>query len=160
MMGMESYFFTVSICTSLSENRVKEYFDQHYKVTPYSRPSGKFFRHRIKDPKRFVIDKKAVVDMKFSGNKIYCTFELCFSNYSENLLYIYNVAKGLCFLGNFAYLIVLKNQYDFSNMDFKLFEQLLYNAFKTKFCLFKQKYGLVKQNILPHDFYNKIRWLK
>jgi hypothetical protein len=119
-------------------------------------PSGKLFRRRIVDDSRFVIDNKAVVAVTVMENTADITFELCFSNFECNLLYIYNVAKWVSILGK-TKLKVLSSEYDFSNLDYEEFRGIISESFSNKFHEFSERYGQINTDILPHDFYSLVR---
>lgn len=158
-MGMESYYFTISFDGSTPE-KIKDFFQRNYIVKPYSMPTGKLFRHRIIDENRFVIDNKAVIGINSVKDRINVTFELCFSNYSNNVAYAFGVAKKLCLLGSSSYLVLPHSQYSFDLLDISEFKRVLEQSHKEKLRLFNQTYGEVKTDILPQDFYDYIRKLK
>ena len=158
-MGMESYDITLDVenLKFRDFNSIRECFKQRYSVSEYKMPSGKLFRKSIVDDSRFVIDGKAVVTITKTQNKMEFTFELCFSNYEDNLSYIYNVAQWVSSLGIKTKLIVLNSEFDFSALDCKKFKKIVSESFSRKFQQFSAQYGKIKADILPHDFYNWIR---
>lgn len=158
-MGMESYFFTILLHGPLAETDIRTFFEQFCEVKPYLLPTGKLFKRHVIDEERFVIDNRAVVRIFTSEEGVNVNFELCFSNYATNIVYIFNISKKVCSLGDAADLILLNHSFDFNSVGLDRFKQLLQESHSDKLCLFTNKYGNVNINILPHEFYNYIRKL-
>ena len=158
-MGMESYYIMLDVedLKISDSNSIREYFKQRYSVSEYKMPSGTLFRKAIVDDSRFVIDGKAVVTITKMLNKTEFTFELCFSNYEDNLSYIYNVAQWISSLGIETKLKVLNSEFNFRALDCESFKKIVSESFSRKFQQFTAQYGKIKADILPHDFYNWIR---
>lgn len=156
-MGMESYYITLNVEDLKFSDSIKECFKQRYSVSEYKMPSGRLFKKSIVDDRRFVIDGKAVVTITKMHNKTEITFELCFSNYEDNLLYIYNVAKWISSLGIETKLLVLNSKFNFNALDCEKFKKIVSESFSWKIQQFSAHYGKMKADILPHDFYNWIR---
>lgn len=156
-MGMESYYITLDVEDLKFSDSIRECFKQRYRVSEYKMPSGKLFKKSIVDDSRFVIDGKAVVTITKMQNKTEITFELCFSNYENNLSYIYNVAQWISSLGIETKLIVLNSEFDFSALDCEKFKKIVSESFSGKIQQFSAHYGKINADILPHDFYNLIR---
>ena len=156
-MGIESYFFTIILHGQLSETEVKSFFQGGCEVKPYSMSAGKLFKRRIIEKERFVIDNKAIVRIYTSAEGINVNFELCFSNYASNVVYIFDIAKKLCLLGDSARLILPNCNLDFSLVDLDNFKQILQKSYKDKRLSFRNKYGNINVDILPHEFYSYIR---
>ena len=140
-----------------SNDDIAQLFKQKYNVSNYKMPSGKLFKRHVVDASRFVIDNKAVVTIAIMQNTADITFELCFSNYESNLSYIYNVAKWVSSLGKTTLIKVLNSEYDFSNLDYDKFKDIISESFSNKFYQFNKRYGQINADILPHDFYNWMR---
>lgn len=156
-MGMESYYITLDVRDLKFSDSIRECFKQRYSVSEYKMPSGKLFKKTIVDDSRFVIDGKVVVTITKMQNKTKITFELCFSNYEENLSYIYNVAQWVSSLGVETKLIVLNSEFNFSDLDCEKFKKIVSKSFSGKIQQFSTHYGKIKADILPYDFYNWIR---
>ena len=159
-MGMQSYFFTLWVSRTLTDKGIKEFFQQNYKVSPYLWRSEKLLKRYNIDAKRFVIDKKAVVKINTLRNETSITFELCFCNYNENVEYMYNVLKKLnIFLGKGTQLILINIKYDFNLLDLEKFRKILKESHKDKLNIFQNKYGNIKEDILPQNFYSQLNKL-
>lgn len=156
-MGMESYYITLNVESLTSGGDITSLFKQEYHVSRYKMPSEKLFKRRIADDRRFVIDHKAVVTVVVNQNTADITFELCFSNYENNLLYIYNVAKWVSLLGKTTHLKVLNSTYNFGDLDYEKFRAIISESFSGKYHHFNQHYGEINTDILPCDFYGWIR---
>lgn len=154
-MGMASYYFTLEMKESPMDKEIKRLFEQQYKVSEYQMPSGRLFRKQINDNSRFIIDNKAVVSISADRNITEISFELCFSNFLENLSYMYNVSKWVSSLCHKTTLIVLNSQYDFDRLDVEKFRNIIMQAYSKKYHLFKQQYGEITADILPQKFYSK-----
>lgn len=156
-MGMESYYITLDVENLKFSDSIRECFKQRYSVSEYKTPSGKLFKKPIVDDSRFVIDGKAVVTITKMQNKTDVTFELCFSNYEDNLSYIYNVAQWISSLGIETKLIVLNSEFNFSGLDCEKFKKIVSESYSGKIQQFSAHYGKINADILPHDFYSWIR---
>ena len=160
---MESYFFTISISNDIMNYDItKNFFEKSCKVGPYLAPSGKLFKRYIKDEDRFTIDNKAVVTIYESEKQTDVNFSLCFSNYSVNVEYIYNISKQISDLSKSdSYLILLDKKYQFNGMEIKHFKELLLLSHKEKYNIFITNYGNMNIDILPQNFYSYINkiWL-
>lgn len=158
MMGMEGYFLTLEVETLLDSNEIKKSFEEKYKINQCLIPTGNFLKRYIVDDSRFVIDNKAVVNVVVLKNVTKIIFELCFCNYESNLVYIFNVSKWVSSLGSSAELIVLNNRYNFNLLEFWEFKYLVMQSYAEKYKCFNAKYGEIKKDILPQNFYNWIRY--
>lgn len=156
-MGMESYYIKLDVEDLKFSDSIKECFKQRYSVSEYKMSSGKLFKKSIVDDRRFVIDGKAIVTITKMQNTTEITFELCFSNYEDNLLYIYNVAQWISSLGRETKLIVLNSEFIFNALDYEKFKKIISKSFNVKMQQFNARYGKIKVDILPHDFYIWIR---
>ena len=156
-MGMESYYITLNIENLNSSDTIMQLLKQNYHVSDYKMPSGKLFKRYIIDDSRFVIDNKAVVAIGVNQNVTEVTFELCFSNYENNLSYIYNVAKCIASLAKTMHIKVLNTEYNFGNLDYEKFKEIVSKSFCKKYHLFFEHYGEISQDILPCNFYAWIR---
>ena len=155
-MGMEGYFFALEF-KSLKQEDIKEHLKEHCLIQPYKMPSGKLFKKYIVDRQRFTIDGKAVVRIYEEGGVSKTTFELCFTNFENNLLYIFNVAKDLSLKSNSVSVVIYNQKYDFDEMLFEEFKSILIKAYKNKIKLFESEYGVINVDILPANFYKKYR---
>ncbi|MBQ6552864.1 MAG: hypothetical protein IJL83_04535 [Clostridia bacterium] len=153
-MGMESYFFTLEVKCALTPDTIRRAFENKYSVSKYSRPSGCLFKRRVVDDDRFVIDKKAVVDIASVQETIKVVFELCFSNFERNLGYIFDVSKWVSSFGSETKLTVLNSQCDFDMLDIDGFKAVINREYSEKLRLFRDEYGETDEDILPHDFYD------
>lgn len=156
-MGIESYYIKLTGKAIKSSADIMQVFKQKYSVSEYKILSGRLFRRHIIDDSRFIIDKKAVVTLNTSQNITEITFELCFSNYDNNLFYIFGVAQWISSLFYTIKLKVQSVEYDFRNMTYEEFKTIISESFSDKFYRFKEHYGVVNKDILPNDFYNWIR---
>ena len=156
-MGMESYYITLAVEDLKFSDSIRECFKQRYSVSKYKMPSGKLFKKSIVDDSRFVIDGKAVVTITKIQNKTKITFELCFSNYEDNLTYIYNVAQWISSLGIETKLIVLNSEFNFGALDLEKFKNIVSESYSRKIQQFSAHYGKISADILPNNFYNWIR---
>lgn len=156
-MGMESYYIKLNIKGLKNSYDIKQLFKQKYKVSKYKMSSGKLFKRKILDDNRFVIDNKAIVTITTMQNTADITFELCFSNYENNLLYIYNVAEWISSIGETVQLNVLNAEYDFKCLNYEEFKTIVSESFFNKHRQFKIRYGEINKDILPQDFYNRFR---
>ena len=156
-MGMESYYIKLDVEDFKFSYPIRECFKQRYSVSEYKIPSGKLFKKSIADDSRFVIDGKAVVTITKMQSSTEFTFELCFSDFEDNLSYIYNVGQWISSLGIGAKLIVLNSEFDFSDLDFENFKKIVSESYSGKIQQFSAHYGKIKADILPYDFYNWIR---
>lgn len=160
-MGMESYFVTIEIVNcSLTEQQLKDYLRQNYKVTSYLMPTGNLFKRYVRNESRFVIDKKATVTTSTTSKGLSISFQLCFSNYNQNVTYIFDVCKSLCLLESGCVLVLMNNQYDFNALNIDEFRALLLQSHKDKRDTFVKKYGEINCDILPQYFYECIKYLK
>lgn len=156
-MGMQSYYITLDVRDLKFSNSIKERFQQRCSVSDYKMLSGKLFKKPIVDDSRFVIDGKVVVTIAKMQNKTKITFELCFSNYENNLVYIYNVVQWISSSGVETKLIVLNSEYNLSDLDCEKFKKIVSKSFSGKIQQFNTRYGKIEANILPYDFYDWIR---
>ena len=157
-MGMESYYITLDVENLKSSNSIRECFKQRYSVSEYKMPSRKLFKKPTVDDSRFVIDDKAVVTIIKMHNKAEITFELCFSNYEDNLSYIYNVAQWISSFGTETKHIVLNSEFNFSGLDCEKFKRIVSESFSVKIQQFSARYGKINADILPNDFYSS--WIR
>lgn len=158
-MGIESYFFTILLHGPLEETEARSFFEQFCDIKPYLLPTGKLFKRYTIDEKRFAIDNRAVVRISTLEEGVNVDFELSFSNYAPNVIYIFDISKRLCSLGDSIDLILLNHNFDFSSMSLDEFKQLLQESHSDKLRYFTNRYGNIDVNILPHEFYNYIRKL-
>ena len=86
-MGMESYFFSLNMETMLQPDNILNFFQRHYRVRAYD--TIHFKKQRLTENGRFSLDNRVVVQMFSTPNGILFTFESCFSNYQNNMIYIY-----------------------------------------------------------------------
>lgn len=156
-MGMESYYITLDIKGGKFNDSISECFKERCSVSEYKMPSGKLFQKYIVDDRRFVIDGKAVVTVMKMQDQTAITFELCFSNFEENLSYIYNVAQWISTFGIETKLIVLNAEFDFDTLNFERFQKIVSESYNGKIQQFSARYGKMNADILPNDFYNWIR---
>ncbi len=155
-MGMESYYITLDIKELKFSHSLNQCFKQRYRVSKYKIPSGKLFQKSIVDDRRFVIDGKAVVAIMEMQDHTEITFELCFSNFEENLSYVYKVAQWVSSLGVETKLIVLNSDYDFSSLDCKKLKEIVSESYHEKLQQFRTRYGNMNADILPNEFYQRI----
>lgn len=156
-MGMQSYYITLDVRDLKFSDSIKECFKQMYSVSDYKMLSGELFKKPTVDDSRFVIDGKVVVTIEKIQNKTKITFELCFSNYENNLVYIYNVVQWVSSFGVETKLIVLNSEYNLSGLNCEKFKKIVSKAFSGKIQQFNTRYGKIEANILPYDFYDWIR---
>lgn len=153
-MGMESWFFTLSLEQVSDVSRIHDFFMKRCAVSPYNRMTkGFIFKRRIADERRFVIDDKAVIEVESSNRAVHITFELCFCNYEKNVEYAYSLAKALSLLGDNARLIVLRNRFDLSEVSLDKFKAILSKYHGVKMRSFVRTYGILDVDVLPGDFY-------
>ena len=154
-MGMESYFIKLDVENINVDGGILRAFKQKYNVDKCKIPSGKLFVKYINDDNRFVIDNKAVVSVDMEcKNAINIIFELSFCNYENNLLYIYNVIKWISLLCAQTRLQVFNVKYRFDALDFDEFRTIIRDSYSNKYHQFCARYGVIKEDILPYNFYN------
>ena len=55
--------------------------------------------------------------------------------------------------------MLFSDSHDLSLLDFDMFRQLMQKSHKVKLGIFNKKYSALNVDILPHDFYDRIRKL-
>ena len=156
-MGMESYFIKLTVKGEISKDSLTTLFIQKYDVSKYKIPSGRLLQRGFVDDSRFVMDHKAVVAITALENETEVTVECCFANFERNLSYIYDVAQWVSSLGKETKLTVLTSEYDFNSLDFEAFRSIVTRSYHAKLSQFNARYGTIKEDILPNQFYKRIR---
>ena len=156
-MGIESYFFSVEFKDILTTEEVMSVFEKKYNVLPYMTLSGNLIKHYHVWENCYVLDNKAVIHI-YEPSKI--TFDLCFSNFETNLIYMYGVLRNILPMGERANLIIYNKKHSFEHLNVEEFKYLLKDANKDKFNTFKRYYGDLEFDTIPNDFYRYFRRFK
>lgn len=152
-MGMASYFFSLNVETILQPTNILDFFRQHYKVRSYDTIRRK--KQLLTENERFSLDNRVVIEMSKAQNGIVLTFEVCFSNYQNNMMYVFEIAGALTRFGSVE--LVLPDQTTFPlPIDFGEFYRTLNHSHEAKYKLFTEKYGNgMRKNYLPNAFYKR-----
>lgn len=152
-MGMESYYYALKMNTNLSCMDLVDLLRRHYRVRPYTTVSRK--ERTIINQERFSLANRAIIGFQQLSGTVQITFEVCFTNYVSNIVYLFEVALLLMNFGSLE-LVLFEEAYPLSPSDFDLFCNKLRYSHKAKYNMFVKKYGEnIKFCCLPNDFYRK-----
>lgn len=152
-MGMESYYYTLKMNTNLSCMDLVDLLRRHYRVRPYTTVSRK--ERAIINQERFSLANRAIIGLQQLSGTVQITFEVCFTNYTSNIVYLFEVALLLMNFGSLE-LVLSEATYPLFPSDFDLFCNKLRCSHKLKYDIFIREYGEdMKFCCLPNDFYKK-----
>lgn len=151
-MGMESYFFSLTMDTVCTKENLFDWFAAHYPVRSYCvirRDRRKPDAHRP-----FSVANKAALEFMPSAEGIVIRFEVCFSNYMNNMMFLYEMLCGLERFGKITLALGSQSR-RFDGLGFEEFARLMRDSHAAKLKQFTRQYGEdLRQDFLPNgDFY-------
>lgn len=153
-MGMESYYFSIDIQTIASIENILDFFSRHYTVKPYS-PIKKRKRETGSTNNRYSIEHKLIVQLQKHASGVIISFEVCFSNYENNIVFLFEFLHLLNIFGSIK-LFLSNHEYCYEKLCFDEFKMLLKDSHSVKLDIFLKKYGSIKRDSLPEEFYRRL----
>ena len=155
-MGMESCYVNL-ICESCHSDvdSLVDHLRQRYSINKCRVPVGLFHKKQIAFNGKFTVDNKAILtaDRSQTSDELDVTLEWCLCNFENNLTYVYDLLKRIDeFLGK-TELLIHRESYVFTDMNFVEYKSLVTHAFSEKLILFEARYGQNNIDILPYKFY-------
>ena len=151
---MESYFFSLNMKTILQPDNILDFFRRHYRVRAYDTIHRK--KRLLTENDRFSLDNRVVIQMFSAPNGIRFTFESCFGNYENNMIYIFEVVNALANFGMVELILPDRSAFILP-INFNEFYRVLNHSHEEKYKLFLTKYGNNMHRIcLPNEFYKKL----
>lgn len=153
-MGMESYFFSLNMETILQPANILDFFQRRYKVRSYDTIRRK--KQLLTENERFSLGNRVVIEMTSVQKRILLTFEVCFSSYQNNMMYVFEIASALTRFG-MVELVLPDQNIPLLSIDFGEFYRVLNHSHEAKYKLFTDKYGNgMHKNYLPNEFYKRL----
>ena len=99
---------------------------------------------------------RVVIEMTSVQKRILLTFEVCFSSYQNNMMYVFEIASALTRFG-MVELVLPDQNIPLLSIDFGEFYRVLNHSHEAKYKLFTDKYGNgMHKNYLPNEFYKRL----
>lgn len=163
-MGIESFFFNIIIEENIKEELFLEYIRDNFDTKPfYLTQTYLFFKKKkILDNNKLVINNTLVLDSTNNNSCLNVTIEGCFANYENNIIksfYIYKSLKDKYKKVILKYFNITKD-IEITDHSLDIFTKWLKSTHEDKYNHFICKYGDIKFEVLPNDFYRLIKKLR